>query len=133
MIKTPHSDYALRKLAFILLGYFIGINVFLFYVTDMRLLPAKAWPIFTLIAAIFLLKPKLMLPISILYTALLNALHWLNSRILLGFIFYLIFTPIGLARRLLKKDTLHLSYRSHDSTYRTPVSEQDINDIRRPY
>ena len=38
-----------------------------------------------------------------------NALGWLNSRILLSLIFYLILTPISIVYRILSKDSLQKS------------------------
>ena len=35
-----------------------------------------------------------------------DAIGWVNTRILLGIIFYVIFTPIGILSRLLRKDLL---------------------------
>jgi hypothetical protein len=35
-----------------------------------------------------------------------HVLGWINTRIILGAVFYLIVTPIGLARRLMGKDPM---------------------------
>ena len=53
-----------------------------------------------------LLWPKILKPFYILWMFLAHILSWINTRIILGLIFYLIFTPIGLIMRLIKRDPL---------------------------
>ena len=53
-----------------------------------------------------LLWPKILKPLYILWMFLAHILSWINTRIILGLIFYLIFTPIGLIMRLIKRDPL---------------------------
>ena len=53
-----------------------------------------------------LLLPKVLSPIYKLWMGLAGILGWINTRILLGLIFYLVFTPIGLIMRVLRRDVL---------------------------
>jgi len=53
-----------------------------------------------------LLAPKVLNPLYTLWMGLALILGWINTRILLGLIFYLVFTPIGLAMKVFKRDTL---------------------------
>ena len=50
--------------------------------------------------------PIILKPIFIVITKVGSALGWVNTRIILGIIFYLIFTPIGLISKLIGKDFL---------------------------
>lgn len=62
----------------------------------------------------------------------LHALGWLNTRILLTVIFFLLFSPIALVRRLLGKDPLFLFKNKMLSSYRCEVTDAN-NDLRKPY
>ena len=53
------------------------------------------------------------------------------SPIIMGFIFFLIITPIGLFMRLIGKDLLNLKY-NNDQTYWTKRSK-DINTMKRQF
>lgn len=57
-----------------------------------------------LLVAIF--RPYLLKPIYIFWMKLALVLSWINTRIILFVIFYLIFTPIGLCMRLFGADLL---------------------------
>lgn len=66
--------------------------------------------VFAPISAFFLsmafLLPKSLRPIYIFWMKLAFVLSWINTRIILFAIFYLIFTPIGLCMRLFGADLL---------------------------
>jgi hypothetical protein len=50
--------------------------------------------------------PTMLKPVYILWMRLALVLSWANTRLILLLMFYLIFTPIGLALRLIGKDLL---------------------------
>ncbi len=60
-----------------------------------------------------LVWPPLILPLF----WLLHGIGWVNTRILLGIIFYLLFTPLGLLMRLFGKDMLNRKLDPNASTY----------------
>ena len=45
-------------------------------------------------------------------------LGWVNTRLILGIVFYAVFTPLGLIMRLLGKDPMNLKFEPSSSTYR---------------
>ena len=47
-----------------------------------------------------------------------NILGWINSRIILGIMFYLLFVPIGLLLRLLGKGRIREMQRNQANTFR---------------
>lgn len=53
-----------------------------------------------------LLTPFLLKPLYCLWMRLAFVLSWVNTRIILLLVFFLIFTPIGLVLKLLRKDLL---------------------------
>ena len=51
-----------------------------------------------------LLWPQVLKPLYVLWMLLAHVLSWVNTRIILGVIFYLIFTPIALVMRIVHRD-----------------------------
>lgn len=50
-----------------------------------------------------------------------HALGWVNTRLLLGLVFYGLITPMGLVRRvLLGKDSMRRRFEPHAESYRVP-------------
>jgi hypothetical protein len=53
-----------------------------------------------------LVAPGILGPAYRLWMKLAEVLAWINTRILLGVVFYLVVTPIGLIMRLLRRDPM---------------------------
>ena len=71
----------------------------------------KEWSAFWLtLSGIFLslgvIRPQVLKPVYIVWMRLAFVLAWINTRLILSIIFYLVITPIGLVIRLLGKDLL---------------------------
>jgi predicted membrane metal-binding protein len=71
--------------------------------------PKPAW---LLVALLFLVTglalPRLLTPVHRLWMKVGAGLGWVNSRIILGVVFFVLVTPIGLGMRLLGKDPLRM-------------------------
>jgi hypothetical protein len=63
------------------------------------------------------LAPLWLRPIEWAWMKLANALGWVMTRVVLGLIFLLVFTPAGLIRRLLGKDPLELRFDRRAASY----------------
>ena len=79
-----------------------------------------------LVSGLFL--PKVLSPIYKLWMSLAGILGWINTRILLGLIFYLLFTPIGLIMRVLQRDVLKRKIDPNVDTYW--VDREKISNIK---
>lgn len=81
----------------------------------------RLWPV---IVAASLVVPALALPWSLgpvyqVWMRIGHALGWINTRIILGVIFYGLLTPMGVVRRvLLGRDTLQCKFDPNADTYR---------------
>jgi hypothetical protein len=64
-----------------------------------------------------LAAPNILAPIYKGWAKVANAIGWVNTRLLLALIYYLVFTPIGLLSRLLGKDLLDCKWQSQAKTY----------------
>ncbi len=85
----------------------------LFSKNDLRIWSLTIAIIFLVIAII---NPKLFSPFTKLWIKLGEFIGKFISPIIIGFIFFLILTPIGLLMKMLKKDILNLKF-SNNETY----------------
>lgn len=69
-------------------------------------------------------------PIYVGWMTFAFALGWVNTRLILGIVFYLIFTPAGLAMKLLGKDPLVLRFDREATTYWVKRKPQDQSKNR---
>ena len=61
------------------------------------------------------------------------ALGWINSRILLTAVFYLVLTPIALISRIFNKDKLKLGKNKSDTMFTTRNHVYTSKDIENPW
>ncbi len=79
------------------------------------------------LAAVDLLKPAYIVWMKIAFI-----LSWVNTRIILLLMFYLIFTPLGLIMKIFRKDPLHLKTEKDKISYwekrlKKPFSKLDYH------
>lgn len=59
--------------------------------------------------------------------------QWVNTRIILLLLYYLVILPIGLLRRLLGQDSMHRKFDASAASYRTGLGGADHNDMSKPW
>jgi hypothetical protein len=105
------------------------------------------WPLFlrgedvrwwAVILAGLLMVPALVFPRSLSWVykpwmALGHIMGWINTRIILGVVFYVIVTPIGRIRRLLGKDPMGREIRSDIKSYRIIRKPRPASHLKRQY
>ena len=62
-----------------------------------------------------------------------NVMNWINTRIILGILFYGIFLPTGIVMRLFGKDSMQRKLDSERSSYRVKSENDDKSNVERPY
>jgi hypothetical protein len=89
------------------------------------ILPVLVGGLAVTLAGLGLAAPRGLRPVHRVWMKLADALAWFNTRLLLGLVYYLVMTPIGLLMRLLGRDPL--DRRLHDrASYwiaRTPQAD----------
>ena len=60
-------------------------------------------------------------------------LGWINTRIILGAIFFGVVTPMGLIRRMLGKDSMGRRRKSDAESYRVPRNARSASHMTRQY
>jgi membrane-associated phospholipid phosphatase len=86
-------------------------------------------PLFSLSIAFFILAftlPVYLNPVYILWMRLAFILGWINTRLLLLVIFYLVFTPIGLVIKIFRADLLDRRIDRHQESYWRAKEEVDF-------
>jgi hypothetical protein len=105
----------LKRFAVTMGVVFIGITVFILmkhrYIAK---IPFTISAIFFLLA-IFL--PSILKPVYFIWMKLAFILGWVNTRVILIIVFYLIFTPVGLLMRLFGNDSLDLKIEKNRTSY----------------
>jgi polyferredoxin len=90
------------------------------------------------VVSVLLILPALIWPATLLWLykawmALGNVLGWINTRIILGAVFYLVVTPIGAVRRLLGKDPMGKKLQSDVDSYRVMRKPRSASHLTRQY
>jgi len=135
MKETEHSvnKKDLREFGLI----FGGILVLLFGLLLPWLIdkPFPIWPWWALSvsASLAVIYPLSLKPFYKLWMAFGSVMAWVNTRLILGIVFYLVFLPFGLALKLLGKDPLSRKINNKVESYRV-INDQNIkSNMEDPY
>ncbi|MGH7931505.1 MAG: SxtJ family membrane protein [Candidatus Binatia bacterium] len=94
--------------------------------------------IWAAVVSVLLIVPAVIWPTSLSrihkgWMALAEVLAWVNTRIILGAVFYLIVTPIGVVRRLLGKDPMGTKPNGNVESYRILRKPRSASHLTRQY
>ena len=67
------------------------------------------------------------------WMAIGHVLGWINTRIILGIVFYGLLTPLGLFRRAMGHDTLRVVFEPERDTYRVPKSARPSTHLNHQF
>jgi len=85
------------------------------------------------LAGIALILPIVLKPLYAIWMVIGFILGWINTRIILGVVFYTLFTPVALSMKLLRKDPMHRNLSSKLESYRKTKSASPKNQMEKPY
>lgn len=80
-----------------------------------------------------LIVPRSLKRVHRIWMTIGHVLGWINTRILLGVVFYGLLTPMGLLMRVFGWDPLHLSFEPRKSTYRVLRSPRPASHMTRQF
>lgn len=89
---------------------------------------AVIFGVLALLGPVGLASPRAIKPIFIAWMVLVFPIGWLVSKLMLGLLFYVLFTPIAAVFRLTGRDALDLKPRADRSTYFVPKPKR--TDLR---
>ena len=93
------------------------------------------WP--WIVAGVFwvwaLLLPRSLGPVFRIWMKLAWVLGWINTRIILSIVFYLVVFPMGILLRLFGKDPMARQLDTNAQTYRVKSTPSSPKDMERPF
>lgn len=130
---TPHvSHKELRAFGLLIGGVFLLIGLWPMLV---RAEPPRLWAVVLGggLMALGLVAPPSLRPAHRIWMKVGHVLGFINTRILLGVIYYGLLTPMGLVRRALGKDTLQRAFAADAETYRVLKSPRDPSHVKHQF
>ncbi|MFT7687946.1 MAG: putative membrane protein [Candidatus Azotimanducaceae bacterium] len=118
MIPSPLSTLELKKFGLTTALIFIILFGFLLPWLFDHALPIWPWIIAALLSLTALLAPSKLRSIHYYWMLVGTKLGWINSRIILGSIFFILFTPMGILMRLFGYDPLSRKRLNDKKSYR---------------
>ena len=115
----------LRKFGVMVGGILLLIGLFLLWRGHHKPIQISLWAIGGILVVFGAIAPTLLRPIYVGWMKFAFILGWVNSRIILSLIFFLLFTPIGLIMRLFGRDALNRRMNDESDSYwvkREPIT-----------
>jgi hypothetical protein len=133
--RARHRRLELRKFGLTVGGVFLAIALYLAWRHRIRVpfyVVASLGSVLTLGG---LLAPALLSPIERVWMALARVLGWVNARVLLSVVFFLVMTPMSLIMRLVGRDALKRRFEKNRASYweERPAEPFDPESYRRQF
>jgi len=96
-------------------------------------IPVWPWALGLTLAGCAAFAPALLRYPHLVWDRVGKALGWVNSRIVLNLLFFLIFVPAAVIARLAKWDPMKRSFEPAQSTYRIPCGPSSPTGMEKPY
>jgi len=94
--------------------------------------PLWPWYILAVTGGLAIVFPAALKPVYKLWMKFGVVMAWLNTRIILGFVFYFVFMPFGLVMKLFGKDLLSRKLDPDLKTYRV-VHQEEKSNMENPF
>lgn len=85
------------------------------------------------LSAVALVLPVILKPIYIVWMTIGFALGWINTRIILSVVFYLLFTPAAISLKIFRKDPMCRKISSEIVSYKQLSSSSPKQQMEKPY
>jgi len=123
---------SLRSFGFLVGGIFLAIGVL---PAILRHQEPRLW---ALAAALLLLGPaavypRALGPVQRVWMKIGNVLGFINTRIILGLLYYVIVTPMGFILRLCGKDPMQRGFDPRAATYRLPRQPRPASHMKHQF
>ncbi len=132
--EVTKSD--LRKFGFIMGGMFALIFGLIFpWISDKT---KETWPMWPFIVmAVFwvvpTLAPQILRPVNEIWIKIGNVLGFINTRIILGLMFFAMIFPIGILLKLFGKDSMDRKLDKDADTYRKITKQRNKEHLEKPF
>ena len=95
--------------------------------------PRWPWVVFAVLGGLGLVAPNTLRPVHYWWMRFALLLSKITTPIILGVVFYLLVTPIGLIMHLLRKDPMKRSREGDLETYRVVPTKRGKSNLENPY
>jgi hypothetical protein len=134
MTQESMSKKDLREFGLVTAGMIaLVFGLLLPWIWDATSWPQWPWILAALLAVTALVLPASLKPVYHWWMQLAHVLGWINTRILLSLVFFLIFSPIALILRLLGKDPMRRKFNPTEQSYRVESKAPPENHMERPF
>jgi hypothetical protein len=124
----------LRKFGLTTGAIIVVLFVFFFpWVFDMAAMPMWPWIVAGILWVPALLMPNVLRPVYATWMKIGHAIGWVNTRIILGVLFYVLVLPMGLIMRLFGKDPMSREMNKSISSYRIESVSEPKDRLEKPY
>ena len=123
----------LRKFGFIFAtGLVLIFGLFFPWLLE-KASPSWPWIVAAVFAGSALILPQILKPVFIAWMKIGHVLGWINTRIILGVVFFIIFAPVALLMRLFGNDPMHRRLDAAAKTYRINSEKLPRERMERPF
>ena len=95
--------------------------------------PIWPWYILAVTGSLAIILPISLKPVYKVWMLFGAVMGWLNTRLILGIVFYLVFMPFGLVMKLFGKDLLSRKLDKQKESYRVIHNEQTKSSLENPF
>lgn len=127
------SSHTLRSFGLMMAAFLTGIFGLLLPFLSHKHIPLWPWAVSAVFLGLGVLAPNVLSGFYRVWMRLGSILGWVNTRIILSIIFYLLITPIGLLMRLCGYDALDSKWAPSQSSYFHKVDARDTNHMEKPF
>lgn len=136
MTQSPldTSTKALRKFAATMAAALVILFCALLPIAFSRAVPM--WPVIiaTLLLLQALIYPPSLVPVQHLWMRFGGIMGWINTRVILGVLFYVILTPLGWLQRKRGELNYKIGFDNNLNTYKTPRNQRlTAKDLENPF
>jgi hypothetical protein len=128
------SSKGLRKFG-ITTGAIIVVLFAIFFpwVFDAASMPVWPWVLAGLLWVPAFFMPNSLQPVYATWMKIGHAIGWVNTRIILGLVFYVLVLPMGLIMRMFGKDPMARKYDKSVPSYRVETMSEPKERLEKPY
>jgi len=131
--EAATGNHELRNLGLVVSALIAMIFGLLFPLLHRRPIPWWPWALAAPLAAAALIRPALLYYFHVGWNALGKVLGWINTRLILGLLFYAVVTPMGLLMRLLGRSASQRGEAGSRKSFRVESREIPRATFERPF
>ncbi len=98
-----------------------------------RSYPYWPWIVWAVLGGWGLIAPESLRPVYKAWMKFALLLGKVNTPLVLGIVFFLIFFPVAMVFRILRKDPMNRKFDKHSPSYRVPSNEISQDNLEKPF